>query len=87
MTAKFSLVTTWTPATGSEPLGYGLELTNIGDVPVSNFQLGFSGPARVDPHATLSPIRPKASPLTKTVGEPPDSVESWQLPLLQCVVQ
>ena len=53
MTAKFSLVTTWTPASGSEPLGYGLELTNIGDVPVSNFQLGFSGPARVDPHATL----------------------------------
>jgi len=53
MSAKFSLVTTWTPASESEPLGYSLELTNIGDVPVSWFQLGFSGPARVDPTATL----------------------------------
>ncbi len=50
---SFSLVTTWTPASDTEPLGYGLELTNTGDEPVSNFQLGFSGPARIDPHATL----------------------------------
>src|ERR1051325_11392488 len=50
---SFSLVTTWSPATDSEPLGYGLELTNTGDTPVSNFQLGFSGPARIDPTATL----------------------------------
>ena len=50
MAAKFSLVTTWTPAAGSEPLGYGLELTNIGDEPVSNFQLGFSGPDEIAGH-------------------------------------
>jgi hexosaminidase len=49
----FSLATTWSPATEAEPLGYGIALTNTGDEPVSNFQLGFSGPARIDPHATL----------------------------------
>jgi len=53
MPAIFSLVTTWSPATATEPLGYGLELTNNGDAPVANFQLGFSGPARIDPQATL----------------------------------
>src|SRR5690606_24767976 len=26
---------------------------NEGDTPIANFQLGFSGPARIDPHATL----------------------------------
>lgn len=53
MTTSFSLVTTWTPATNGEPLGYGIELTNTGDTAVSDFTLGFSGPARIDPHATL----------------------------------
>lgn len=53
MPISFSLVTTWTPATDHEPLGYGIELTNTGTEPVSEFQLGFSGPARIDPHATL----------------------------------
>ncbi|MFC3704976.1 beta-N-acetylhexosaminidase [Devosia honganensis] len=53
MTLSFSLVTTWTPATDAEPLGYGIELTNEGDAPIANFQLGFSGPARIDPQATL----------------------------------
>ncbi|KQX35124.1 beta-N-acetylhexosaminidase [Devosia sp. Root436] len=53
MTTSFSLVTTWTPATDGEPLGYGIELTNTGDTAVRDFQLGFSGPARIDPHATL----------------------------------
>lgn len=48
-----SLVTTWTPAKDGEPLGYGLELTNNGDTAITNFQLGFSGPARIDPTATL----------------------------------
>ena len=48
-----SLVTTWTPAKDAEPLGYGLELTNNGDTAITNFQLGFSGPARIDPTATL----------------------------------
>ena len=53
MTIAFSLVTTWSPATATEPLGYGIELTNTGDEPVRDFQLAFSGPARIDPHATL----------------------------------
>src|SRR5215217_8075412 len=53
MPISFSLATTWTPATDGEPLGYGIELTNTGDTPVANFQLGFSGPARIDPTATL----------------------------------
>lgn len=53
MTISFSLVTTWSPAADGQPLGYGIELTNTGDTPVSDFQLGFSGPARIDPHATL----------------------------------
>lgn len=53
MTIAFSFVTTWTPPADGEPLGYGIELTNTGDTPVSGFQLGFSGPARIDPHATL----------------------------------
>jgi hexosaminidase len=53
MTISFSLVTTWTPATDDEPLGYGIELTNTGDTAVKDFQLGFSGPARIDPQATL----------------------------------
>ena len=53
MSPSFSLVTTWTPATDSEPLGYGIELTNTGDTPVRDFTLGFSGPARIDPQATL----------------------------------
>jgi hexosaminidase len=51
--ARFSLVTTWSPASDTEPMSYGLELTNLGDAPESNFQLGFSGPARIDPTATL----------------------------------
>lgn len=72
MTAKFSLVTTWTPASDSEPLGYGLELTNIGDEPVSNFQLGFSGPARVDPHATLENGRLLKRLSNHTLIAPPD---------------
>jgi hexosaminidase len=49
----FAFVTTWSPAKDGEPMGYGLELTNLGDAPVSDFQLGFSGPARIDPTATL----------------------------------
>ncbi|WP_127754262.1 beta-N-acetylhexosaminidase [Devosia sp. 1566] len=53
MTIAFVLRTSWSPAADGEPLGYGLELTNTGTSPVANFQLGFSGPARIDPTATL----------------------------------
>lgn len=72
MTAQFSLVTTWTPASDSEALGYGIELTNIGDEPVSNFQLGFSGPARVDPHATLENGKLLKRLSNHTLIAPPD---------------
>ncbi|MFD2648375.1 beta-N-acetylhexosaminidase [Devosia albogilva] len=69
---SFSLVTTWTPASDTEPLGYGLELTNTGDEPVSNFQLGFSGPARIDPHATLENGKLLRRLSNHTLIAPPD---------------
>tara|TARA_R110002124_G_scaffold1797_6_gene11360 strand:- start:6761 stop:8773 length:2013 start_codon:yes stop_codon:yes gene_type:complete len=53
MTIALSLATTWTPPSEGEELAYGIELTNSGDVPIAGFTLGFSGPARVDPSATL----------------------------------
>lgn len=69
---SFSLVTTWSPATDSEPLGYGLELTNTGSEAVSNFQLGFSGPARIDPHATLENGKLLKRLSNHTLIAPPD---------------
>ncbi|MGV8855374.1 MAG: beta-N-acetylhexosaminidase [Devosia sp.] len=53
MTILLTLDTTWTPPTDGEELAYGIELTNHGDTPISGFKLGFSGPARIDPTATL----------------------------------
>lgn len=53
MSLSFAFVTTWTPATDTEPLGYGLELTNTGDEAVTGFQLAFSGPSRLEPGATV----------------------------------
>ena len=50
---KLSLKTQWTPARDGEPLAYELKLTNQSDSPVSDFVLCFSGPARLDPLATL----------------------------------
>jgi hexosaminidase len=69
---SFSLVTTWSPATETETLGYGLELTNTGDVAVSNFQLGFSGPARIDPTATLENGKLLVRLSNYTLIAPPD---------------
>jgi len=82
MPASFSLVTTWTPATADEPLGYGLELTNTGKEPVSGFQLGFSGPARVDPQATLENGKLLRRLSNHTLIAPPDGFtlqpgETW----------
>lgn len=74
MTISFSLVTTWTPATDSEPLGYGIELTNTGDEAVSDFQLGFSGPARIDPHATLENGKLLKRLSNHTLIAPPDGL-------------
>lgn len=78
----FSLVTTWTPASGDVPLGYGLELTNTGDEPIQNFQLGFSGPARIDPHATLENGRLLVRLSNYTLIAPPEGFvlqpgETW----------
>lgn len=72
MTISFSLVTTWTPATNGEPLGYGIELTNTGDTAVKDFQLGFSGPARIDPHATLENGKLLKRLSNHTLIAPPD---------------
>lgn len=72
MPISFSLVTTWTPAKDGEPLGYGIELTNTGDTPVSNFQLGFSGPARIDPQATLENGKLLKRLSNHTLIAPPD---------------
>jgi hexosaminidase len=48
-----ALATVWTPATATEPLSYAILLTNTGGTPISNFKLGVSGPARIDPHAEV----------------------------------
>lgn len=82
MTTSFSLVTTWTPAKDDAPLGYGIELTNTGDSPVSGFQLGFSGPARIDPHATLENGKLLKRLSNHTLIAPPDGFvlqpgETW----------
>ena len=54
MTApSLALATVWTPATATEPLSYAILLTNRGAIPLSNFKLGLSGPARIDPHAEV----------------------------------
>ena len=82
MTTSFSLVTTWTPATDGEPLGYGIELTNTGDAAVRDFTLGFSGPARIDPQATLENGRLLKRLSNHTLIAPPDGFvlqpgETW----------
>jgi hexosaminidase len=82
MTTSFSLVTTWTPAKDGEPLGYGIELTNTGDIEVRDFQLGFSGPARIDPHATLENGKLLKRLSNHTLIAPPDGLvlqpgETW----------
>ena len=49
----FRLETRWTPASDDEPLSYRLTLTNLSDAPVEGFRLCVSGPARLDPAATM----------------------------------
>ena len=53
MTQSFLLETAWTPATKFEPLAYALKLTNNTAEPLQGFVLSLSGPARLDPAATL----------------------------------
>ncbi|WP_225768176.1 beta-N-acetylhexosaminidase [Inquilinus sp. Marseille-Q2685] len=53
MTSPFRLETFWKPAAGGEALSYTLRLTNRSDRTVSGFTLRISGPARIDPAATI----------------------------------
>ena len=53
----FRLETTWAPASAGEPLTYCLKLTNNSGKPVSAFTLCVSGPARIDPAATIEGAR------------------------------
>jgi hexosaminidase len=54
MPTSFRLETRWTPARDGRPLVYQLELTNEGSEPVADFALCISGPARLDPAATIT---------------------------------
>ena len=72
MTIALSLATTWTPPTDGEELAYGLELTNDGDTPITGFTLGFSGPARIDPTATLENGKLLKRLSNHTLIAPPD---------------
>ena len=72
MTIALSLATTWTPPTDGEELAYGLELTNDGDTAITNFTLGFSGPARIDPTATLENGKLLKRLSNHTLIAPPD---------------
>ena len=53
----FRLETTWTSAGAGEPLIYCLKLTNNSGGPLSAFTLCVSGPARIDPAATIEGAR------------------------------
>ena len=54
MTAiAFRLATRWIPARDGEALAYELTLANAGDRAVTGFRLCVSGPARIDPAATI----------------------------------
>ncbi len=50
---KFRLETFWVPAATGEAPVYSIALTNDGDQPISDFTLCVSGPARIDPAATV----------------------------------
>jgi hexosaminidase len=51
--SQFRLETAWMPATERQALSYVLTLTNLTGKPVEGFQLCISGPARIDPAATI----------------------------------
>jgi hexosaminidase len=51
--APFALETTFMPASADKALAYVLTLTNRSGRPVRDFRLGVSGPARIDPKATI----------------------------------
>src|SRR4051794_30862137 len=51
--SSFRLETTFTPAGEGKTLAYALTLTNQSGGPISDFKLCISGPARIDPAATI----------------------------------
>jgi hexosaminidase len=51
--AAFRLEADWTPPGDDRPLAYALTLTNLSGAAIENFQLCVSGPARIDPAATI----------------------------------
>lgn len=51
--SPFILETSWTPASDNEPPAYTFALTNNSGTAVKDFKLFVSGPARIDPAATL----------------------------------
>jgi len=53
MPTPLRLETRWTPPHDGEPLLYTLELTNAGREAIADFSLCVSGPARIDPAATI----------------------------------
>jgi len=68
----FHLETGWTPASKNEPLAYALKLTNNSDKPVEGFKLSVSGPARLDPAATIENGRLLTRLSNHTELAPPD---------------
>jgi len=51
--SSFRLETIFTPASDAQTLAYSLTLTNLSDEPAHDFRLCVSGPARIDPAATI----------------------------------
>ncbi|MET0575369.1 MAG: beta-N-acetylhexosaminidase, partial [Mesorhizobium sp.] len=49
----FTLQTNWIAASDGQALAYTLTLTNHSGKPIENFRLFVSGPARIDPAATI----------------------------------
>ena len=49
----YLLETGWTPPAKSQPLAYALKLTNNSEEPLKDLRLVVSGPARLDPAATI----------------------------------
>jgi hexosaminidase len=51
--SAYRLETSWAPATAGKSVIYSLTLTNLSPASISGFRLCVSGPARIDPAATI----------------------------------
>jgi hexosaminidase len=70
--SPFRLETTFAPASASRTLAYSLTLTNQSDRPIADFRLCVSGPARIDPAATIEGGRLAARLSNHSKFAPPD---------------